>query len=67
MQAFNDNQTCWSRILNIGACQFCSSKDIVDLVDQHSKRFWFGIVPTQDNLERLALCKLCEKMVKEAY
>jgi hypothetical protein len=52
---------------SIGACQFCGAKASVDLVDQYTKWYIFGFLPTEEKVERLASCKQCGKIVKEAY
>jgi hypothetical protein len=52
---------------SIGACQFCGAKASVDLVDQYTKWYIFGLFPTEEKVERLASCKQCGKIIKEAY
>jgi hypothetical protein len=52
---------------NIGSCQFCKSQGTVDLVEQYKKHFWFGMIPSEANVDRLAVCRQCGKMVKEVY
>jgi len=58
-----------SRLLehDIGDCQFCSGTTTVDLIEQRSKWYLFGIIPTKEGVEQVALCRQCGRAVKEAY
>jgi hypothetical protein len=39
----------------------------VDLLQQNSKWYLLGMIPTEEKVERLAFCNQCGKMVKEVY
>lgn len=52
---------------SIGSCQFCGSSSSVDLVQQTSHWFLFGIFPTEPKTERIVSCSQCGKIVKESY
>ena len=52
---------------SIGSCPFCHASGTMDLVQQNSKSFIFGLIPTNEQVERLAVCRKCRKMVREAH
>ena len=52
---------------SIGDCQFCHAKGTVDLVEHRSKWYLFGVVPTNENIDRLAQCQQCGRYVKEVH
>lgn len=52
---------------SIGSCPFCHASGTMDLVQQNSQSFIFGLIPTKEQVERLAVCRKCRKMVREAH
>merc|ERR1711862_535931 len=51
---------------SIGGCNRCSSGSM-DLVEQRSKCFLFGFIPTQEQVDRIVVCSNCGQTLKEAY
>eukprot|EP00980_Cylindrotheca_fusiformis_P018868 scaffold6299_cov107-Cylindrotheca_fusiformis.AAC.4 len=52
---------------SIGPCPSCGTASSVDLVEQTSKWFLFGVWPTEEKVDRIVCCKQCGKILKEAY
>ena len=52
---------------SIGPCQFCGGKGTVSLVEQRSKWYYFGLVPSSEYVEQLALCSQCGKCIKAVH
>lgn len=53
---------------NVGPCQFCHNPgNSVDIVEQHSQTNLFGLFPTKEQVNRLAICRKCGKSIKEVY
>ena len=52
---------------SVGPCQFCHQPDSVDIVEYQTKTFWFGVFPTEGQLERLAVCRICRQSIREVH
>jgi hypothetical protein len=52
---------------SVGPCQFCSSPAAVDVVEYRTKTWWFGFIPTEEQVDRMAVCRQCKKSIKEVY
>jgi hypothetical protein len=51
----------------VGPCQFCSSPAAVDVVEYRTKTWWFGLIPTEEQVYHMAVCRQCRKSIKEVY
>jgi DNA-directed RNA polymerase subunit RPC12/RpoP len=51
----------------VGRCPFCSTPAAVDILEYHTQTFWFGLIPSKDQVDRMAVCRYCGKSIKEAY
>eukprot|EP00980_Cylindrotheca_fusiformis_P018870 scaffold6299_cov107-Cylindrotheca_fusiformis.AAC.6 len=52
---------------SIGTCQFCGTSSSVDLIEQTSQWYLFGVCPTEEKVDRIVCCNQCGRIVKEAY
>mmetsp|Transcript_14737 Transcript_14737/g.16883 ORF Transcript_14737/g.16883 Transcript_14737/m.16883 type:complete len:86 (-) Transcript_14737:212-469(-) len=56
----------------IGPCTYCSSgkggnTSSVNVIEKTSKWFFFGFIPTKESVDRLAVCTLCGRGIKEVH
>lgn len=52
---------------SVGRCQFCSVPACVDIEEHRSRTWWFGFIPTNQHIERMAICRQCGRRIKEVY
>lgn len=52
---------------SVGPCQFCLSPAAVDVLEYRTKTWWFGFIPTYEQVDRMAECRHCGKSIKEVY
>ena len=51
----------------VGPCQFCSAPSAVDIVEYRTKQWWFGLIPSDEQVDRMAVCRQCRRSIKEVY
>lgn len=52
---------------SVGPCQFCGFPGAVDIYEYRTKTFWFGFFGTKEQVDRMAMCRHCQKSIKEVY
>ena len=48
---------------SIGPCQSCGGNGTVNLVEERSKCHFYGVIPSPESVEQMALCSQCGKSV----